>query len=133
MREDRLQASVQYGDYTGTASADHGEQSDLRQLAQKHGIDTDRYFVMGVHLNVGENTRGELGSTHVSILAVDTHVVKAASLDYIQAYAKQNKKLPYLSFDIDATLEEVILSFKRFEIVLNYEFPGVEEFERSFD
>lgn len=133
MREDLLKASVQYGDYTGTASADRGDEFELHQLAEKHGIDTDRYFVIGVYLNVGENRGGEMGSTHVSILAVDTHVAKAASLDHIQAYARQNKKLPYLSFDIDATLEEVILSFKRFEVVLHKEFPGVEEYERTFD
>jgi hypothetical protein len=133
MREDTLQASVQYGDYTGTASADRGDNFELHQLAQKHGIDTERYFVIGLHLNVGENRGNELGNTHVSILAVDTQVAKAASLDHIQAYAKQNKKLPYLSFDINASVEDVLRSFKRFEVVLSKEFPGVEKYERTFD
>lgn len=41
--------------------------------------------------------------------------------------------LPYLSFDIDASLEEVLLSFKRFDVVLtNSHITRVREYRRTF-
>jgi hypothetical protein len=124
MREDSLKASVQYGDYHGTAAADMHDQSSLHELAEKYGVDTERYFVMGMQLYIGETRADRLGSVFVSILAVD----KGGSFDSIQEYVNQNHKLPYVKFRIDASLDEVLLSFKRFEVVLSSNFTGVDEY-----
>ena len=133
MREDTLKASVQYGDYTGTAAADHHDQRYLDDLAKKHGVDTERYFVFGVNVYVGETRGDKLGHTFVSILAVDTHVVRAASVDFIQQYVDEHQGiLPYVRFDIRASLEEVLLTFKRFNVVLtNSYIKRVKEYQQE--
>lgn len=133
MRDDLLIASVNYGDYDGTAAADHHDHRGLKDLAQKYGVDTDHYFVFGVNVRVGETRGDEIEHTFVSILAVDTRVVKAASVDFIQEYVDVHEGvLPYVSFDIGASLEEVLLSFKRFNLVLkNSHITRVTEFRRS--
>ena len=54
MQHDSLTASVHYGDYSGTVAADRHDQRDIDDLAMKNGIDTDRYFVFGLDLHIGE-------------------------------------------------------------------------------
>lgn len=135
MRHDSLAASVQYGDYSGTVAADRHDQRDIDDLAKKNGIDTERYFVFGLDLHIGETRRDTLAKTYVSILAVDTQVVKAFGVDPIQRYVDENDGiLPYVDFPIDATLEEVLLLFKRFDAVIrNSYIMRVKEFRRSID
>lgn len=135
MQDDSLKASVNYGDYEGTAAADRHDHSSLKELAKKYGVDTERYFVFGVNFHIGETHDDELAHTFVSILAVDMQAVKAGAVDFIQEYVDQHEGvLPYLRFDIDATLEEVLLSFKRFDVVLkNSYITRVREYRRTFD
>jgi hypothetical protein len=78
MRDDLLEASVNYGDYKGTAAADRHDQRDLRDLAAKYGVDTEKYFVFGVEFNIGETHGDELAHTFVSLLAVDMQELKPA-------------------------------------------------------
>ena len=119
MQNDTLKASVQYGDYDGTVAADRHDQRGLSDLAEKHGIDTNKYFVFGMDIFMGETRGDELAHANVSILAIDTEAVGADSLDGIQNYVDDNQgMLPYVEFGIDASLEEVLLFFKRFSIVL---------------
>jgi hypothetical protein len=133
MQEDTLVASVTYGDYWGTAAADRTDDMGVHKLAERNGIDTDRYFIMGLRLSRGE-VRDADDDPHVgvSILAVDTHAVKAAGLDHIQKYIDEHKRLPYVQFDVQATLKEALNCFKRFEVVLHSKFRGVEEYVRTF-
>jgi hypothetical protein len=135
MRDDSLTASVQYGDFDGTVAGDHHDQRHLSDLAQKYGIDTERYFVIGLNVHIGE-TRGDiLGHTFVSILAVDTQVTKAASVDFIQQYVDEHEGvLPYVSFNIKASLDEVLLYFKRFNIVVkNSRINRVKEYKTEYE
>jgi hypothetical protein len=134
MRNNTLEASVNYGDYKGTAAADRHDQRDLSDLAQKYGIDTERYFVFGVDVSIGETRGDKLAHTFVNILATDTQVVKAASVDFISEYVAEHQgHLPYVSLRIDASLEEVLLAFKRFNFVLsNRAIKGVREYEETY-
>lgn len=135
MRDDSLVASVNYGDFDGTAAADRHDRRDLRDLAEKYGVDTDRYFVFGVNIHIGETRGDKLAHTFVSILAVDMQEVKAGSVDYIQRYVDEHEGvLPYIRIDIGASLEEVLLSFKRFNVVLkNSHITRVREYWRNLD
>lgn len=135
MQPDSLTASVQYGDYSGTVKADRHDQRDIGDLAQKYGIDTERYFVFGLDLHIGETRQDTLAKAYVSILAVDTQVVKAFGVDPIQRYVDAHDGvLPYVEFNTDASLEEVLLSFKRFDVVIrNSYIIRVNEFRRSED
>jgi hypothetical protein len=131
MRDDSLKASVNYGDFDGTAAADRHDRRDLTDLAKKYGVDTDKYFVFGVNIHIGETRGDKLAHTFVSILAVDMQKLKAGSVDYIQKYIDEHQGvLPYERFDIGASLEEVLLSFKRFNVVLkNSHITRVREYQ----
>lgn len=132
MQEDTLVASVTYGDYWGTAAADRRDDMGVHKLAERNGIDTDRYFIMGLQLSRGEVREPDDDPyVGVSILAVDTHAVKAGSFDFIQQYIDEHKRLPYVQFDVKATLKEALNCFKRFEVVLHKKFRGVEEYVRT--
>lgn len=133
MRNGTLEASVNYGDYDGTAAADRHDRKDIFDLAKKHGIDTEKYFIIGVNLSVGETRGDELGHTFVYILAVDMQATKSGSVDFIQKYVDENQGiLPYVSFKIDASIEEVLLCFKRFNVVLkNSHIKRVSEYTET--
>ena len=133
MRDDSLVASVNYGDFDGTAAADHHDRRSLEDLAKKYGVDTEKYFVFGLNLHIGETRGDTLAHTFVSLLAVDMQAVKAGSVDFIQQYVDEHEGvLPYLRFDIGASLEEVLLSFKRFNVVLkNSQIKRVKEYQRT--
>lgn len=134
MRDDTLKASVQYGDYGGSAAGDHHDKRHLSDLAEKYGVDTEKYFMIGVDVHIGETRGDTLAKTYVSLLAVDMTVVKAGSIDFIREYAVANGKLPYIKIDIDATLEEVFLHFKRLDFVLlNSRLEDVKVFEHQID
>lgn len=131
MRDDSLRASVNYGDYAGTTAGDHHDHKDIFALAKKHGVDTDKYFVIGVEFHIGETHDDNLAHTFVSILAVDKVEVQAGGIDFVKQYAEKHGNLPYYRFDIDASLEEVLVSFKRLDFVLvNSVLKDVKVFER---
>ncbi len=133
MIDDTLEASVNYGDFAGTAAGDRHDQRSLSDLARKHGVDTDRYFVLGLNIYIGETRGDELAYDGVSILAVDTQVIGTGSVDVVQQYVDAHDGvLPYESFAIEASLEEVLLSFKRFNVVLkNARIERVREWQRA--
>jgi len=118
MRENSLEASVHYGDYRGTAAADGHDQMGLMKLAGKYGVDTDKYFVIGVNIYIGETHGNKLGRARVVVLAVDSSLT-GDSIDSVQEYVDEHEgSLQYEQFSIDAKLEEALLAFKRFDVVL---------------
>lgn len=119
MQDETLTASVQYGDYSGTVEADRHDDRNLIDLAQKHGIDTERYFVIGANVYIGETRGNVLAKPWVSILAVDTSVVPAYGVDPIQRWIDSHGGvLPCVKFRVETDLQEVLLAFKRFDLVL---------------
>jgi hypothetical protein len=119
MNQETLKATVQYQDLEGTAAADDHDKKWLKNLAEKHGIDTEDHFIIGVKIRVGETRDDRLGRVYVELLAVDMNLTKAGDIDHIRKYSeKNNGVLPYKTFSIETTLEDVLLYFKRFELVL---------------
>ena len=119
MQSETLKATVNYQDYEGTVAADRHDNRYLDDLAIKYGVDTEQYFIIGLGFNVGETLGDELGHTYVELLAVDKNKTKAGAIDFIKEYAERHDgELPYETFTIECGLEEVLLYFKRFEVVL---------------
>ena len=136
MRETTLTASVNYGDFGGTVAADRHDHQNLLALAKRHGVDTNRFFVFGLNINVGENRDDSSGSASVAVLAVDTQATGTSSdFDAIQRYVDRNPEaVQYVRFDTEATLEEALLAFKRIDLVfLNESVKGATRFQRTFE
>lgn len=131
MKAGTLKASVQYHDYLGTVEADHHDQRSLNDLAEKHGLDTKRYFVIGVQVRSSEVRNNEVAHASIQLLTVDMTETKAGSIDFIREHAvNQGNQLNYQSFPIDISFSEMLDYFKRFELVLyNRQLETVETFE----
>ena len=119
MGKDTLRANVQYGDYVGSVAADGHDQRGLQDLMQRYAIDKDRYFAFGLDIYIGETRGNELEKPNISILAVDTQIV-GGGVDAIQQYADDhNGVLPYIRFDVEIDLEDILRYFKQINIVLS--------------
>ena len=115
-----IKAKVQYNDFIGTVAADSRDQIYITHLAEKYGVDTDRYYVFGITVYIDELGRDELAKSLVYILAVDTQVTGAVDIDSLQQYIDNNEGvLPYVKIEIDTYLGEIIeYYFKRFNLIL---------------
>ncbi len=133
MKAGTLKASVQYHDYKGTVEADHHDQRCLRDLAEKHDIDTKRYFVIGVQVRSSEVRNDEVSHPSIQLLTVDMTETKAGSIDFIREHAERNgSQLNYYRFPIDISFSEMLDYFKRFELVLyNRQLERVDIFEEA--
>jgi len=133
MNQMTLTADVNYDDLLGTVAADHHDRNHLSDLAGELGIDTNRYFVFGIHARFNMENRDDLkAELCVDILAVDSKVI-GASFDSIRDYMnKNNGKLPYIAFETPATFREILTAFKRFDLVLTMKLgPFQNAFEQD--
>ena len=78
--------STQYGDYGGYVLIDGHSGADLFSLCQGHGIDMDKYFLIG--LGAGESAISGIGNRqqiHFRALLLETDIY-GDSFDKIQKY-----------------------------------------------
>jgi len=55
MHNEQFKASVQYGDFSGTAAADGADKGDASDWLKKKGLQQEGEFLVGITLYVGEN------------------------------------------------------------------------------
>lgn len=104
-----MKASVQYGDYKGTAAADISDHESLEAAAERFGIDTSRFDPIGVSFYSGYED-----FFSGSILALDKN--NSAEND------------PYIvQIGFDVSREEFFGMFKRFNVVLESRFTDYED------
>lgn len=119
-----FKASVQYGDWHGTAAADDidvGNVSVSRYLEQK-GLVKDNEFLIAVELFVGETHHNE---------QVAKPYIRAFLLEGADNYEDVKKRLeelesagepiPVREVNIDMPLEKFVGMFKRFEVMLTWQ------------
>ncbi len=113
-----LEASVQYGDFTGEAKGDANDSGGLDSLAKSHGIGG---HVVGASLYSGEN-----GYMAIAIYTTDTN-----DFDKIEAAAKANGgKITVKKHDLEGvSIEKFLKAFKRFDVALRYRYPNVRVME----
>lgn len=126
---ERFKASVQYGDWEGTAAADDADEIDLDDILSKNGLKSDQEFLLGIEVFIGENHGGKVESPYVTVLLVDR-----GTFDDVDALLKGTKgPVPVKAVDVELTLEEFFGLFKRFSVNLSrshLNFIG-REFERK--
>ena len=110
-------ATVQYGDFTGTAAADRADAGSLG-LDEVVGIDKDRWWILAVEIYAAE--RAELTEDCVRVFAVDRHREGISSHDELQAYGAEHGTVPVTEFQVyDVSAVEVVRnSFKRLAVQL---------------
>jgi hypothetical protein len=114
-----FRASVQYGDWEGTAAADdasHGTTSFEVYLEKKKLIKPNE-FLVAASLWVGENHDNKLGSVLVQAFLFKGH----HDFESLRAaLAAAPDPIPVRAVDITLTLEEFIGLFKRFDVMLTW-------------
>lgn len=87
-------------------------------MAKKFGVDTDKYFVVGLEIYVGETRGDEVDHPDVYFLAVDARQVGGSVEGISQYLAGHGGELPYVRFPVEITLNDALQAFKRFRLVL---------------
>ncbi|VWD48196.1 hypothetical protein BCO18175_07405 [Burkholderia contaminans] len=124
-----FKASTQYGDWKGSASADHSDATTLADLLLERELRTRDEFLAGVELYIGENHNNSLGYTRVVAYLVD-----GAGFDNaLQAIEQAGPALKLKKVDVDLKLEEFLGLFKRFSVTLSNPRLGLEGREFSTD
>jgi hypothetical protein len=110
-----FKASVQYGDWTGTAAADNADQVDLDAYLRETGAITADEFLFAVELYVGENHGGRVTEPHIDVL-----VFPAQGFDNVAAeLADIEGPIPLRRVSVAMTLGDFLAKFKRVSIHLN--------------
>lgn len=116
-----FKASVQYGDFKGTAAADNADGSyDLNRYLAEKGFKKKNEFLVATSLWVGESAGGKLGHVHVAAYLYnqsDEHDTVKAALDAAP------DPIPVRVVDLELSIEEYVSFFKRFSIMLTR--PGL--------
>ncbi|HYY73070.1 MAG TPA: hypothetical protein VE778_05705 [Candidatus Bathyarchaeia archaeon] len=112
-----FKASVQYGDWEGTAAADNGDQKSLEQYLTDKGLIKEGEFLVAASLWVGENHDGEIGGVyvHAYIYAGGEELEKVAA-----AIERTTGPIPVREVDLELKLEKFVSLFKRFSVMFTW-------------
>jgi hypothetical protein len=107
-------ASVQYGDWKGTAKADRADQNEIRSLLRDRKLMRSGEFLVGLEVWVGENHTGR-----PMVPTISAYLIQAANFEQAQAFLREHDPVPVRRVQIDnMTLDEFAARFKRFSIAL---------------
>ena len=127
-----FKASVQYGDWHGTAAADNIDpgHADLHRYLEGKGLMKDNEFLMAVQFFVGEIHHSE---------QMPKPYIRAFVLEGLDKYEDVQKRLeeleaagepvPVREVEIDMSLNEFFGMFKRFSVVLTWSDLPLEDRE----
>lgn len=108
-----LKASVQYGDFEGTAAADEGSDKSLHQFLEEKGLISGGEFLVGIRAYVGENFGGKAQRPWIRAL-----IANGEGYDNVAAQIDKADPLELTEREIDISIEEFVGLFKRFSVVL---------------
>jgi hypothetical protein len=110
-----FKASVQYGDFKGTAAADNADgEHDLNHFLKGKGLIQDDEFLVAASMWVGESSGGKLGRSYVKAYLYDK-----ADHDTVKAALEATEgPIQVRAVDVEVTPEQFISFFKRLEVFL---------------
>jgi hypothetical protein len=111
-----FEASVQYGDWRGTAAADNAEFYAFYKLLLGKRLISETDFLVGIHVWIGENHEGQVQPPYIT----------AYLLEGVSNYESAEAALRSMSDPLDLkrvriklTLNEFLGLFKRFSIAIS--------------
>ena len=112
-----FRASVQYNDWKGTAAADDADQNSIRKLLRERGALSDDDFLIGIELWLGEMHGDEVERPSVSALIIDAEDFEEAK----RLLNETGDPLPVKRVELELSMEEFLLLFKRFAVSLSWQ------------
>lgn len=110
-----LKASVQYGDWEGTAAADDSDGVKVRVLLEKSGAIKAHEFVVAIELFVGESHKGRVAKPYIDALLFNKPTFDTVAA----AIGSMPDPLPMRKVRVDISLDEFIGLYKRFSVTLS--------------
>lgn len=118
---ERFTASVQYGDWKGTAAADNADQNDLADLLRAKNLMQPDEFLVGVRVFIGENHGGKVKDPYIEVLIATTN-----NFDTVKAFFDATPDpIPLRKVALQLTLVEFLGLFKRLEIAIGRDGLGL--------
>jgi hypothetical protein len=115
MGQENFHASVQYGDFKGTAAADRRDQDSISRYLEKEGLINQGEFLVGIEAYTSE-VSGKPQVTDVSVTAL---VTKYEGYDDVQAAVDSGNPLKVRKIEFDLPLVDFFSLFKRFHITIS--------------
>ena len=113
-----FKASVQYGDFKGTAAADRADEGLLHKWIDERNLrdDPDKETLIGISMSIRENRRGE----HEDPVHVTFYFATPGSYDGVKkAISESGDPIPVRDVDIQMNLSEFFSLFKRFQVKIS--------------
>ncbi|MGO7750510.1 hypothetical protein E0H65_22580 [Rhizobium leguminosarum bv. viciae] len=112
-----FKASVQYGDWQGTASADDGHDIEFQSFLKDKGLIGEGAYAVAIRFYNGEN----FDKPSVRVVVAD-----GTGHDDVNAQINASGILRFKELEVELSLEEFFNLFKRFSIVLMSRDLGLE-------
>jgi hypothetical protein len=113
--QDTFRASVQYGDFKGSAAADRADNANADDWLTKKGLKKDGEFLLGVELYAGESHGVHRDPVNVQFL-----LVTPSAYDSVKAMIDATPgPVAVRRVDVQMPLVEFFGLFKRFSITLS--------------
>lgn len=110
-----FRASVQYGDWKGTVSADEHDIGHILNVLKDRGLADDSDFLVAIDLFLGEMHGDKVVEPYVT-----AYLVKARNFEEAEEFLNDTPDpLPMKEVTIDVTMEEFLLFFKRLSIAMS--------------
>jgi hypothetical protein len=111
----QLRASVQYGDWEGTAAADNGDTQNITELLRERGHIDENEFVAAIEFSIWENH----SKTVIDNVSITAFIAKTPEGENWGAgFARDRSTLKLRQVEIKMTIPEFFGHFKRFAIML---------------
>jgi hypothetical protein len=115
-----FKASVQYGDWHGTAAADDVDPmaTSLDRYLEEKGLIKPGEFLLAATLWVGENSDNKIDNVFVKVFLLEGH----QSVQEVEKTLRELRAepVPVRKVSLELTLEQFVAMFKRFAVTLTY-------------
>lgn len=114
MTTETFNASVQYGDWKGTAAADRADNHDPERRLEKNGTKKPNEFLIGIEIWAGENH-----GKHKDPISVTFLLASASDHDTVKNQIETGKPLQVRKVREDMNLVDFFGLFKRFSVSIS--------------
>ena len=115
MGQDNFHASVQYGDFKGTAAADRHDTYDISKHLNAQGLINEGEFLVGIEAY----SRELMGNPKATEVDVTVLVTRYEGYDDVQAAVDSGEPLKVRKIRLEMPIVEFFTLFKRFQISIS--------------
>jgi hypothetical protein len=128
-----FKASVQYGDWKGTAAADDIDPAadSMDRYLEQNGLMKPDEFLLAAKLWVGENSDNKIAGVYIRAYLLKDHENYESVKQTLKELEADGQPIPVREVSVKLTLEQFVALFKRFAVTLTYQDLPLEGREYS--